>query len=229
MTLDPNDFHLIEGGAPTRAALAALAGTLVHLCDCDLNEADLSGLDMSGWWFQRCGLREAKVIRAVLDGAVFDGCRGGFADFRAARMADVCLRACDFNNALFAEAVLTGAEVTGCKLTGADLGKAGTIGLRVADTLLVSARLKAVNFRKAALEGVDFSLADLSGADFRAAVFEGCSLREAVITGARFEGADLRGADLGGLRLEDAGRFKGATVSRRQAADLLAQLGLLVL
>ena len=38
----------------------------------------------------------------------------------------------------------------------------------------------------------------------------------------------MRGADLGGLTLGDAGRFKGATVSRAQAAELLAQLGLVV-
>ena len=218
-------FERVEGGRPD---LAALAGRVVHLVDCDLNGADLSGLDMAGWWFQRCQMREARAIRAVLEGALFEGCRGGMADFRAARMAEATLRGCDFNNANFGEAVLTGARIAGCKLTGVDLVKAGTIGLEVEETLLVSARMKGVGLRHARLVGVDFSMADLSGCDFREAVFEGCSLREAAITGARFEGADLRGADLGGLTLGDAGRFRGATVSRAQAADLLAQLGLQV-
>jgi uncharacterized protein YjbI with pentapeptide repeats len=44
--------------------------------------------------------------------------------------------------------------------------------------------------------------------------------------GCRFDGADLRGADLGGLRLVDASLFRGATISREQAAQLLAELGL---
>jgi uncharacterized protein YjbI with pentapeptide repeats len=44
--------------------------------------------------------------------------------------------------------------------------------------------------------------------------------------GARFEGADLRGADLGGVRLVDASLFRGATISREQAGQLLGELGL---
>jgi len=138
------------------------------------------------------------------------------------------MQSCDFNNASFAEAVLTGARFEGCKLTGADMAKAGTMGLVLAETLLADARLRGVSLRRAVLVGVDFSGADLGGCDFRDAVFERCSLRDAHVTGARFEGADLRGADLGGLKMADAGKFKGAVVSRRQAADLVAQLGLLV-
>ena len=41
-----------------------------------------------------------------------------------------------------------------------------------------------------------------------------------------FEGADLRGADIGGLRLFDAALFRGATISREQAGQLLGELGL---
>jgi uncharacterized protein YjbI with pentapeptide repeats len=59
-------------------------------------------------------------------------------------------------------------------------------------------------------------------------VLTGCSLRDANLTDARLEGADLRGADLGALRLADASRFKGAIISKRQAAALLSSLGLKV-
>jgi uncharacterized protein YjbI with pentapeptide repeats len=57
-------------------------------------------------------------------------------------------------------------------------------------------------------------------------VFEDCSLRDAMLAQSRFEGADLRGADLGGVKLEDAARFRGATISREQAGQLLSELGL---
>ena len=60
------------------------------------------------------------------------------------------------------------------------------------------------------------------------ASFENCSLRETIVDDARFEGADLRGADLGGIRLGDASRFRGATISREQAAQLLSEVGLMV-
>ena len=67
------------------------------------------------------------------------------------------------------------------------------------------------------MKRVDFSVADLAKCDFREAIFSGSSLREANLVDARFEGADLRGADLGGIRLDDARKFKGATISREQA------------
>jgi uncharacterized protein YjbI with pentapeptide repeats len=78
------------------------------------------------------------------------------------------------------------------------------------------------------LDHLDFQDADLTGTDFREAVLIGCNLRDANVTGARFEGADLRGADLGNLRLADASGFKGAVISKQQAAALLSGLGLKV-
>jgi fluoroquinolone resistance protein len=69
----------------------------------------------------------------------------------------------------------------------------------------------------------------LRACDFRDTVFENCSLRDAHLPECRFEGADLRNADLGGIKLTNAQLFKGALISKRQAADLLSQLGLKVL
>jgi uncharacterized protein YjbI with pentapeptide repeats len=102
------------------------------------------------------------------------------------------------------------------------------LGASFEETLLVAAKLPGFSFRKTRLQRLDFSQADLRKADFREAVLEDCSLRDANLTGARFEGADLRGADLGGLRLGDAALFRGATISRQQAGQMLAELGLKV-
>jgi uncharacterized protein YjbI with pentapeptide repeats len=92
--------------------------------------------------------------------------------------------------------------------------------------LLINARLPSWSFRKQTLCRIDFAQADLRACDFRMAVFEECSLRDANMAGSRFESADLRGADLGGLRLMDAALFRGATISREQAGQLLGELGL---
>ena len=70
--------------------------------------------------------------------------------------------------------------------------------------------------------------ADLAGCDFRDAVFNGGSLRNANLKGARFENADLREANLGGLKLSDVKLFQGALISTRQAAEVLAEMGLRV-
>ena len=96
------------------------------------------------------------------------------------------------------------------------------------ETLLIDARLTGLSFKKTKLVRVDFSQADLRKCDFRMTTFEACSLRDALLNSARFEGADLRGADLGGVKLEDASQFRGATISRDQAAQLLSELGLKV-
>jgi fluoroquinolone resistance protein len=113
-----------------------------------------------------------------------------------------------------------------CKLTGADLTDAGALDLQFTHTLLVNARLPGFSFRKQVLTAVDFSQADLGKCDFRGTMFDGCSLRDASLDGCRFDGADLRGADIGGLRLVNAGLFRGATISREQAGQLLGELGL---
>jgi glycosyltransferase involved in cell wall biosynthesis len=45
-----------------------------------------------------------------------------------------------------------------------------------------------------------------------------------VVREAAAAGVLIIGADLGGLRLVDAGRFRGATISREQAGQLTLQL-----
>jgi fluoroquinolone resistance protein len=106
---------------------------------------------------------------------------------------------------------------------------ARTLGLVFDRCLLINAQLRGLSFRRTLLDGIDFQGADLIETDFREAVLTGCSLRDAIVTDARFEGADLRGADLGNWRLADASRFKGAIISKDQAAALLRGLGLKVL
>jgi uncharacterized protein YjbI with pentapeptide repeats len=115
--------------------------------------------------------------------------------------------------------------VEGSKLTGADLTDARIIDLHCEEVLLAGAKLAGLSFKQR-LRHLDFSQADLRKADLRETVFEACSLRDATLTGARFEKADLRGADLGGLRLTDVALFRGATISREQAGQLIAELGL---
>ena len=213
-----------------RAAVAALAasGAPVHLIDCDLEGADLSDLDLTGWQFERCNLRRTDLAGAQLEGSRWRSVRAPFANFARANLADAALASSDLNNAVLRGTRLSGAVFAGCKLTGADLSDAGGLDARFEETLLVGAKLAGHSFRKQTLQRVDFGQADLRKADFREAVLDGCSLRDANVAGARFDKADLRRADLGGLRLIDANLFRGATISREQAGQLLSELGLKV-
>ena len=175
----------------------------------NLSAADLGGLDLHGCNFVRC--------------------RGGKADFSSTDLTEASFEGSDLNNTTWRGARLSAAQFSDCKLTGAQFQEASTLGLCFLRSLLVNASLRRFSFRRQSLEGIDFSGADLVGCDFREAVLLECSLRDANIADARFEDADLRGADLGALRLADAGRFRGAVISKRQAADLLSGLGLKVM
>lgn len=196
------------------------------LIDCDLAEADLSGLDLSRWRFERCNLRRTDFAGARLEGTVWQSCRAPFVDFAGASLGEASFNGGDFNNCSLRRAVLSGACFTGCKLTGADLTEARAMHVHFEEVLLISAKLPAFSFRKETLVRVDLSNADARKCDFRSTVFQECSLRDALVAGSRFEGADLRGADLGGLRLVDAGLFRGATISREQAGQILSELSL---
>ncbi len=197
-----------------------------HLVDCDLEESNLAGLDLSHWTFERCNFRHADLTGGRLEGTVWSSCRAAFAQFTGVDLSDAAITASDFNNCILRRASLAGATFLRCKLTGADLSDAKALELRFEECLLIHAKLPGFSFRKQTLSKIDFAQADLRKCDFRAVTFEDCSLRDAVMTGSRFEGADLRGADIGGLRLMDANLFRGATISREQAGQLLGELGL---
>ena len=123
---------------------------------------------------------------------------------------------------------MSAARFQDCKLTGAQFREVMSLGLNFTRCLLADAFLQGISFRRCELEAIDFAGADLANCDFREAVLSACNLRETNLTGARFEDADLRGADLGALRIADATRFKGAAISKQQAANLLSSLGLKV-
>jgi uncharacterized protein YjbI with pentapeptide repeats len=210
---------------PDIAALTA-DGAAYHLIECNLDETRLAERDLSGWTFERVTLQSSDFRGTKLERTIWRSCRGGLANFTGSDMTEASALSSDFNNSVFRGARLGSAGFQGCKLTGADLSDAKAMDLRFEETLLINAKLPSLSFRKMALKRIDFSYADLRNCDFRASVLEGCSLREANMTGARFAEADLRGADLGGLRLSEAALFRGATISREQAGQLLGELGL---
>ena len=223
-----NENNATSGTLPvTRADLCASPGPQL-LVDRTLDEGDFHGLDLRDVTFERCSMRRVRFDGASLNGVRLLNCRGGESSFVGADLDDAIVSGGDFNNASFCRAKLTSTRFERCKLTGADFTDAGMLGVTLEEVLLSYARLPGMAFRKSTFRQVDFSEADLRKCDFRMAVFEDSSLRNASLDGCRFEQADLRGADLGGVELMDARLFRGAVISRVQAAELLSQLGLRV-
>ncbi|HEX7871324.1 MAG TPA: pentapeptide repeat-containing protein [Sphingobium sp.] len=223
-----SEDRTLLGQSLSRAEVARLAepGRPLHLVDCTLEGVDLSSLDLSGWIWERCDVRRVDFTGARLGETIWRSCRGAFATFLGTDLAEAQFFGCDLNNSVFRRSILSTASFEGCKLTGADLSEAKAFDVRFQETLMINAKLPAWSFRKQTLKRVDFGQADLRKCDFRDVVFEACSLRDAHMTGCKFDHADLRGADLGGLRLIDAALFRGATISREQAGQLLGELGL---
>jgi len=230
MASDMSDVVVIENRWLDRAEIEALIaqGQPVRLTRCDLEEADLSRLALINWVFDRCVLKRANLIGAKLEGTTWESCRGPFADFTGVDLTEATMDGCDFNNANLRGATLTNASFARGKMTGANFAETRTLNCSFEEMLLADTRMPQFSFHKSRLVRLDFQNADLNRTDFRNAVFDGCSLRDAHLADCRFEGADLRGADLGGIRLMNAKQFKGATISRAQAGQLLAELGLKV-
>ncbi|WP_455922898.1 pentapeptide repeat-containing protein [Pseudomonas putida] len=196
----------------------------------DFSHQDLSRLALAHTRFERCQFAETNFTAADLSNTEWLSCRAGQAVFRAATLTDARFSNCDLNNALWQRSKLSHAAFDGCKLTGANFADSASLGLVFKDCVLRSACLSGISFYKSTLSNLDFAEADLSYCDFRRATFtHGGSLSMARVNNARFDDADLREASLQGLRLVDAKLFKGAIISKSQAAMLLAGLGLQVL
>ena len=224
-----NDEQLVfVGRSILESEIARLseAGKTATLCDCDLQGLNLSQYDLSDWHFEKCKLAGCFFNGAQLERTIFSGCRASGSSFVSAVLTEAVIDGGDFSNSTFRGATLASMKIAHCKMTGADFSETQAMGFEVEDVLFVFGLLPKMSFRKMTLKQIDFSEADLRSCDFRETVFEECSLRDANLSDCRFEHADLRGADLGGVKLTDAKRFKGALISKRQAADLLSQLGL---
>lgn len=222
----------VETATLTRDELVALLNnqpTPHRFIGVDFSSADLSRLTLNHCEFQRCVLIGTSFLGSALESTRWKNCRGAQASFEAANLLDATFASCDFNNSRWLRAKLSHARFTECKLTGANLAHCDSLGLTFSDTLLRAALLSGISFCKSTLQNLDFADADLTHTDFRDSIFEGGSLAHARIFGAKFAGADLRGADLSGFELNDAKRFKGATISRAQAAMFLAELGVSVI
>ncbi len=178
--------------------------------------------------FAEWNLTEATLKAIDFNGCEFVRCRAGRVDFSSCDLSNTRFVSCDLNNTNWRRATLSAALFQDCKLTGMQIADARTLGLMFERCLLVSAQIRELSFRREELEEIDFQGADLTGVDFREATLTHCNLREANVTHARFEGTDLRSSDLGNLRLADASKFKGAIISKQQAAILLGGLGLKV-
>ena len=228
----PQTCHIVTGRQLARRNIEACIASRsmpVRLVDCDLDGADLSRLDLSGFMFERCALIEADLSNASAVGTIWTSCRARKTILRGIDLTDAVFRSGDWNNGDWQASRIAGAAFTGVKLTGSGFKEAKTLGATFQDCLMQSCGLLGLSFRKAKLGRCDMSRADLRECDFRDAMFDaGSSIAGSAIAGARFDGADLREVDLSGHGIDSIKTLTGARISAAQAAGMVAGAGLRV-
>ena len=155
----------------------------------DLNDADLSSVNLSNADLRRANLSEANLSDADLSRADLSRAKIFVADLSRAKML--------FTNLISAD--LYGAKMVGANLSGAILGRANLYGANLSDANLSGAILSDAELSRANLSGANLISAKLFDADL-----SGANLSEAKLRGASLAGADLGSANLTSADLTDA-------------------------
>lgn len=184
-------------------------------------EEDVRGQTFSGQ------TAEAISSRGVtFDGCVFSGCHLSGSDFSSSMFFDCRFECCDLSGTHFCGCSMKNTALIGCRLSGADLREVYGSGLRMEDCIGDYSNHAAARYKKCAISGGSFHEASFFQTELRE-----CDL-ETDFTLAEFQRTKLFGADLRKCELYGAvftpESLSGVHVTREQAADLAALLGLIV-
>ncbi|HAT51575.1 MAG TPA: hypothetical protein DCS88_14770 [Alphaproteobacteria bacterium] len=130
---------------------------------CDLSEADLSGV-----YLAEADLRAANLREANLTGA----------NLWRANLKDANLVMANLTRAHLARASLNSADLSGANLTNADLSMARLQYAWLQNTRLTASQLSLANLYGARLQGADFSRAAIRQTDLRKAKLDGAVMRK---------------------------------------------------
>jgi uncharacterized protein YjbI with pentapeptide repeats len=158
----------------------------------DLNEFDLSGVDLS--W---SNLTEVDLTGRDLSGANLSG-----ANLSRSNLTGVDLSGANLSGANLSRSNLTGVDLSGANLSGTNLSRSNLTGVD-----LSGANLSGANLTEVLLAGVDLSGASLSGTNLRRSDLAGADLSGADLSGADLIEVNLTGADLSGADLSEANLF----------------------
>jgi uncharacterized protein YjbI with pentapeptide repeats len=165
------------------------------MSDCDLRDANLTGVKLIG-----ANLTGAKLANADLKGAQLWGADLTGADLERADLTNADLERADLRGADLRDAQFRDADLRGADLTGADLERADLRRMKLIDADLTDANLIGADLERADLTNADLERANLTGADLTDASLTGADLTDATLGGADLRGADLTGAQLNGVK-----------------------------
>ena len=184
--------RFLAGSGGRRAILRFIRAPSLDARSRLLNEADLTGADLSNGAFAGCHLEAASLQCADLSGCDLRAANLKRADLRGARFAGASL-----NGAMMDEADMRAAYIAladpngGVKMHAPGRDKVGPDGA-------------AADFSNCAMRGVRLRNANLKGADFSDSILDGADLSGAKLTDANFKGAVLTGVEVDRLPLSEA-------------------------
>jgi len=208
-----NGYFSLPSGWSVRNGL--LLGTNANLSGLNLNQMDLSGLNLSDADFTSTNLSSVNLSSANLTNANFSGATltsvnltdtsAANSIFRSATLRSVNLSNADISNAIFSEIDSRGLTIN-TALPAGWVSVNGTLigaGAHAVNSNLLGANLEGVD-----LTGIDLTNSNLTGVNFRGAnltdaVLVNSNLTNADITGANLTLADVSGAVLDGIRAVD--------------------------
>lgn len=209
--------------------------------DCLIEEAAMSGVNLTGARFLRCRLPLCRMSHVDAREAVFEDCAFADAQTRTglaavfSNLEEARFARCDLTLSQFDRSSLFGVEMDACNLRGARFHKvdfAKSFGRRLVRSRAVfrDCHLELADLSDARLAGCELVRSDLRDADLRDADLEGADLSGAnlfhtSLAGARLAGADLRGAEVSSLDLAVLASREGMKITADQQYRLLTALG----
>lgn len=170
----------------------------------NLQEADLSGLNLTGANLSRADLTKANLTGATLAGADLSRADLSQTQCSEADFAGATLIRADFTNAQCNGATFEEAKLTDATLIGTDLQGANLSGSQLDEAKLLQADLEDATLTDATLSRAVLIEADLTRADLSGAVLDEANLREAILNK-----ANLANANLHDTILDEKTRFRG--------------------
>lgn len=178
--------------------------TVIDLNDANLSNLDLSGADLREAWlnqvdFSGANLSGANLSNARLDGANLQKTNLTRADLRKAHLREAFLLQSILNKADLSEAVLTYAD-----LRKADLSEANFNNANLADANLGAAQMNNAQFTDACMMRANLVQCDGELVNFTGAILENAQVAGAVLNRSDFSDAKLSTAYFSGSHLYHA-------------------------
>lgn len=196
----------------------------------NLENADLSQLDLAGINLSNANLRKAKLVGAKLNNTNLSGANLERADLQCADLSQANLNEANLNEAKLDAANLNAATLIKSNLYRAympriQLFKANLQEAKLGYVELTGANLEECILDKVTLSGARVRKANLKKASLKQAYLHECKLQFSDLTGANLQKADLTKAELDGANLTQTD-LRGAEIADAKQANIeLAILG----